>query len=143
LLGNLDDAEDAVQDALMSAWVHIDSYRGAGSSGVRSWFMRIVFNRCTDLRRRASTRRQHETAAPERPIVLPDPRPEHRETLARVRAAIGALPPKQRAALHLRIMEDMTYKQIADVLDITPGTARVYMVRARSVLRDQLGEELP
>ena len=144
LLGNLDDAEDAVQDALFKTWSRLDAFRGEGR--FRSWLLRIVFNQCTDQRRRAATRRGHELAEPrQRPAGhAPGPRAtlERRETLARVRRAMDALPEKQRAVLHLRVMEELGYAEIADVLELTPGTARVYLVRARAELRARMAGEL-
>ncbi len=144
LLGNLDDAEDAVQDALIKTWSRLDAFRGEGR--FRSWLLRIVFNQSTDQRRRATTRRGHEQAVPTQWMSRPEPAPgaalEQRETLARVRRAMDALPDKQRAVLHLRVVEELSYDEVGRVLDLTPGSARVYLVRARAELRARMAAEL-
>jgi RNA polymerase sigma-70 factor (ECF subfamily) len=141
LLGNLDDAEDAVQDALLKAWRGLSGYHGRKGS-FRGWFLRIVFNQCTDTRRRAEARRRHESAVPQPASSAPGARLEQRELLARVHAAMDTLPAKQRAALHLRVTDEMDYREIGEVLKLTPASARVYVVRARAVLRELLGPEV-
>jgi len=145
LLGNLDDAEDAVQDALLKAWRGLAGYQGRRGT-LRAWLLAIVFNQCSDSRRRSMARRRHEDRA-RRPLAAgprgdPGARLEQRELLARVRAAMDALPAKQRAALHLRVTEEMGYREIGEVLLLTPASARVYVVRARAVLRELLGPEV-
>ncbi len=141
MLGNLDDSEDAVQDAMLKAYRGLDSFRG----GFRAWFLRIVYHQSVDATRRRSTRKGHESRAAVSPEASTQTAGaiEQRETLARVRAAIDTLPARQRAALHLRVVEGLAYRAIAEVLGITPGSARVYVVRARSILRDRVGGEVP
>jgi RNA polymerase sigma-70 factor (ECF subfamily) len=141
LLGNLEDAEDAVQDALLKSWSGLRGYRGPRGS-FRAWFLRVVFNQCTDSWRRAEARRRHELAAPRPALPAPGTRLEQRELLARVRIAMSGLPAKQRAALHLRVAEEMEYREIGEVLKLTAASARVYVVRARAVLRELLGAEV-
>lgn len=139
MLGNVDDAEDAVQDALLKTYRAIDSAR----SGFRPWFLRIVYNQCVDAGRRRDTRSGHESAAAvPATATTGSAAPEQREALARVRSAIERLPERRRAALHLRVVEGMAYAAIAEVLGITAASARVYVVRARNELREQVGEVL-
>lgn len=138
LLGSTDDAEDALQDALLKAWHGLPGLRDP--QGFRGWFLRIVYHQCLDARRRRSTRRRHEQAAPP---VRPreDERPAQRELLARVRRVLDALPPKQAAALHLRVHEGLEYGELAPILGLTPASARVYVVKARRALRERLGPD--
>lgn len=135
LLGNVEDAEDAVQDALIKTWKALPSYR-AGT--LRGWFLRIVYNQCTDARRRRDTRRTYEERTPVSRPAPPDEHAVHREALRRVADAMEGLPPKQKAALHLRVVEECSYDEVGAVLGLTPRSARVYVARARSVLRETL-----
>ncbi|GJM22686.1 MAG: hypothetical protein DHS20C15_26010 [Planctomycetota bacterium] len=141
LLGNHEDAEDALQEALIKTLRHL--HRAEPDRGFRSWFLRIVFNQCLDTRRRRETRKRHEQASTPAPIASAsvESRARGRESLARVRALMESMPPKQAAALHLRVFEEFDYEQIAGVLGITAGSARVYLVKARRRLRAELGEE--
>ena len=140
LLGNHDDAEDALQDALLKTHQNIASLRNA--AGFRSWFLRIVYHQCLDARRRRQTRQGYERAAPPQPFQQPSERASLAETLARVRAVLEELPAKQRAALHLRVFEHMAYDEVAAVLGLTSRSARVYVVKARRHLRQRLGPDL-
>ncbi len=135
LLGNLEDAEDAVQDALIKTWKGLASYHGGS---FRAWFLRILYNQCTDARRRRDTRRSYEERTPVARPASPDRQAEAREALRRVADAMEGLPPKQKAALHLRVLEESSYDEIGSVLGLTPRSARVYVARARSVLRETL-----
>lgn len=142
LLGNREDAEDAMQEALVKTLRHLD--RVDPARGFRSWFLRIVYNQCLDARRRREVRRRHEKGAAHVEAVPSSGarRVDERESLARVTALLAELPPKQAAALHLRVFEEFDYAHIAEVLSITPASARVYLVKARKHLRAELGEEL-
>ena len=66
----------------------------------------------------------------------------HRDVLRRVREVMTELPAKQQAVLHLRVFEEMSYAAIAAALDLTPRSARVYLVKARAHLRGRLGREI-
>ena len=141
LLGNHDDAEDAVQEALLK------TYRTrallAEVADERSWFLRVVFNQCMDARRRRASRSRHEHAQPAAPMApANDEGSARRDVLRRVREVMGELPPKQQAVLHLRVYEELDYASIGEALDLSPRSARVYLVKARAHLRQRLGHEL-
>ncbi len=140
LLGNHDDAEDALQDALLKTHNNLASLRHV--AGFRSWFLRIVYHQCLDARRRRQTRQGYERAVPPQPLQQPSERASVAETLARVRAVLEELPAKQRAALHLRVFEHMAYDEVAAVLGLTSRSARVYVVKARRHLRQRMGPDL-
>lgn len=141
MLGNLDDAEDAMQEAL------IKTHRGLAALpddvGFGAWFLRVVYHQALDLLRRRGTRARHETVAASTAAASGGADlPAQRETLRRVHEVMQELPEKQRAALHLRAHEDLSYDEIAAVLGLTAASARVYVVRARSHLRERLATEL-
>jgi RNA polymerase sigma-70 factor (ECF subfamily) len=135
-LGNPDDAADALQDAMISA------YRGAagfrGGSAVTTWMHRIVINACLDLARRKAVR-------PTEPLRL-DPTSEplgrdqvdERETSLAVLAALRTLPPEQAAAVVLVDIEGYPVTQVASMLDVPTGTVKSRCARARARLAEQL-----
>lgn len=143
LLGNADDAEDVVQDALLKTYGSLATLKDP--AGIRSWFLSIVWRQGLDALRRRKLRSRHEQAQawPARPASEPaDELSARRELLARVHGVLEELPPKQRAVLHLRVYEGLEYAEIARIVGITPGSARVYLVKARHHLRERLGAEL-
>src|SRR5262245_23763461 len=90
LLGNLEDAQDAVQEALFKAWRGLPGWRPSVPFG--AWLMRIVFNQCVDARRRRGTRARHEAQAAAGTPQRPADRSAQRETLRRVAEAFARLP---------------------------------------------------
>jgi RNA polymerase sigma-70 factor, ECF subfamily len=140
LLGSPEDADDALQESLLKAWRGLAGVRP--EVPFRAFFLRVVFNQCADQRRRRATRRRHELAVRPAPERAASDRSAQRETLAKVAAAIAQLPARQQAALHLRVFEELDYRTIGAVLGITERSARIYVVRARSVLRERLAAEL-
>jgi RNA polymerase sigma-70 factor (ECF subfamily) len=155
LTGREADAQDAVQEACLRAMRFIGDFRG---SDARPWLLKIVRNTClTSLRKR----RAHETMSldagageeGELPLaalvaVADDSLDPHmlllREAnVAAVREAIEKLPPEYREAVILREMEQMSYKQIADVTDVPIGTVMSRLARARRRLAELLSEARP
>jgi len=135
-LGQPEDAADALQDALLSA------YRGAagfrGGSAVTTWMHRIVVNACLDLARRRAVR-------PTEPLLV-DPSSERpgrdtvadRETSLAVLAALRTLPPEQAAAVVLVDIEGYPVNEVAEMLQIPSGTVKSRCARARARLAEQL-----
>lgn len=140
LMGNMDDGEDALQDALLKAWHGLDLLRD--ERGFGAWLLRIVYHQSLDARRRRDTRHRHESAGEGTEVSPPDVEASHRELLRRVQAAMAELPPRLQAALHLRVHEQLPHDELATVLGVTPGTARALVSRARRRLRDRLGDLL-
>lgn len=135
-LGNPDDAADALQDALLSA------YRGAagfrGGSAVTTWLHRIVVNACLDLARRKSVRptqplRDDPAVAPTAPDAIAG-----RETSLAVTAALRTLPFDQAAAVVLVDVEGFSVAEVAEMRDVPSGTVKSRCARARARLAEQL-----
>lgn len=132
------DAQDVVQDALLQAWKNLTAYRG--DSGFGTWLIRIVINRCHNLRR--STR--PTTALPEHDPATAAPGPETLAVAGHRRdatiAAVAALPFDQRAALVLHTFGGCTHAEVGRILGISESAAKVRVHRARHALIDQLKE---
>lgn len=125
-------ADDLVQDCLERAISRRGQWRGEGS--VRAWLFRILLNQFRDSRRRDAARVRlvavDSVAEPARPAAQED-----HLALREVYAAIGRLPPDQRAALLLVALEGMNFTEAAHVLNIPEGTLASRLARARAALR--------
>lgn len=129
-LGDREEAADALQDALVSAYRRAGSFRG--EAAVTTWLHRVVVNACLDRVRRRNAR--PTVALPER--ELPDHRDAHAstETAVDVRAALGRLPEHQRQALVLVDMHGLSVSEAAQVLDVAEGTVKSRCARGRAAL---------
>ena len=161
MLGEPETAADVTQDAFLSAFRHIGTFRGAS---FRPWLLRIVSNACYDYWR-ARARRQTTSldalvdAEPEDegtgghvPAAMMDEQwdPERTalrsELVALIQAALLEIPMEQRLALVLSDIQGMSYEEIADVMQTSLGTVKSRISRARGRMRDVLrahGELLP
>jgi RNA polymerase sigma-70 factor (ECF subfamily) len=140
LLGNEHDAADAVHDAFVRATRAADTYAGGNA---RAWWLAIVRNCC--LARLASRQRE----AQQRHLSLvPEPAPsqaseveadaEAKQRQTFIAAQLRALPSEFREALVLREIEDLSYREIADVLGVPIGTVMSRLARGRALLRRAL-----
>ena len=145
------DADEAVQDAFVKVFLHIDTYRDELSFDV--WFMRILVNACLD-RLKSRSRQQRWLASPiddaheARPLeqaVGPEPSTEHqllvRERWERMLEAVAALPDRQRLVFTLSHLDERTAGEISASTGMSPATVRVHLFRAIRKLRAVLGDE--
>lgn len=136
------DADDAAQDAFLSALDRIETYDRSRPFG--PWLMRIATNAAIDLLRRRNVRRTEmldEALAGSRDSPARDA--EQSELAARVRNALATLPERQRAAVTLFDLEGYAHAEIAKILGIPEGTVRSDVFHARRKLRDALGVYAP
>ena len=137
--GDPEDAADALQDALISAYRRASQFRG--DSQVTTWLHRIVVNACLDRMRRRSTRPtvplpvEEETGIP-----LPDPedRIARRELQLDIAAALAELPEDQREAVALVDIEGWSIDQAALMLGCPAGTVKSRCSRGRAKLAIRL-----
>ena len=137
-LGDREEAADAVQDALVSAFRAAHTFRG--QSAVTTWLHRITVNACLDRARRTASRRTSPVSdevhfeallEPHESAEAPAERGElHRELIA----ALATLPPEQRAALVLVDMQGYPVAEAAEVLDVATGTVKSRCARGRAKL---------
>lgn len=140
LLGSRSEAEDAVQEAFVSAWRKLPEFRG--DAGFGTWMHRIVTNRCLNtLRARRPVADIDEL--PERPAPDHQNSPERAaESQAAVRAlgeAMALLSSEQRACWVLREIETMPYETIAEMVGISQEAVRARVFRARRCLTEAMG----
>ncbi len=143
MLGSADAADDVAQDVFMRIWARPRAYDPARGRFV-SWLSRVAANACIDRLRRNEPGRLDEAAADR--LVDPAPDPERRamqsETAERVRAAVSALPERQRLAIVLSHDLGHTNIEIASIMDTTVEAVESLLGRARRRLKAQLREEL-
>jgi RNA polymerase sigma-70 factor (ECF subfamily) len=152
VLRNSSDAEDAVQEAYVSAFAHLASYRG--DSSLAAWLSRIVMNEAlgrlrqkrptVDLDTLEST--AHEAEIIQFPRSNPNDDPERtmaqRQILELVEKATDALPEVYRLVFVTRVIEGMSVEETAELLDIKPETVKTRLHRARQFVRDQLNKQI-
>jgi RNA polymerase sigma factor (sigma-70 family) len=142
LVGNLEDARDALQEAFLKCWKHQDQV--AGVQNLKAWIFRIALNTGRDLRETAWRRKRQGLPEDETSIAGSEQRPdeivEHDERLQRLRGAMQQLRDEEKEVFLLRQNGDMTYEEIAEALEIPSGTVKTRMRLALSRLRTVLGE---
>ena len=149
LLGNEADALDAVQEAFVKALTHLPTFEGRSS--FKTWLLRVVNNAALDLGRqrgrREELRREEHSAdtEPEAPAADEEPGRElERADLRRLLdEALRQLPEAQRRTFVLHVDGGLSYREVADVLDISIGTVMSRLFYARQKLRALLAERWP
>ncbi|CAL9506042.1 RNA polymerase sigma factor SigM [Streptomyces sp. Tu 3180] len=137
-LGDREEAADAVQDALVSAYRAAHTFRG--QSAVTTWLHRITVNACLDRARKAASRKTAPVDDTERLEQLLEPHesasaPVERNDLHRqLIEAMGTLPPDQRAALVLVDMQGYPVAEAARILGVPTGTVKSRCARGRARL---------
>jgi len=141
-LRNDADASDVAQQTFVRAYRALDGFRGAAS--VRSWLYRIAINlalnHLRDNKREipdeiGEDRLSRGATGPQQ--IIAD------EEAARLRAAIAELPPKQRMVLELRVFEDLSFREVAEMADCTENAAKVNFHYAVKRLKEILGDPTP
>ena len=142
LCGDARLAEDMAQEAFLRAWINLSSFHP--QSSIRNWFYRIAVNAALDVLRR----RPEETLEDEATQMLPDQKtsPEvamiEKEGMTQVQQAIQSLPEAARSVLILREYGELSYQEIANVLNVPVGTVMSRLNYARNRLRELLRVEL-
>lgn len=154
LLEDSSEAGDVVQEVFLKVFRHIGSFRG--QSSLKTWIYRIAVNEAHNHRRWFSRHSRHEVGL-EQPqpesgrsyqSVLPDPgRSPYEmalgaETRSLVEQALGRINPVFRDAVVLRDVEDLSYEEIAEVLNVSLGTVKSRILRGREALRRELLERM-
>lgn len=142
--GSREESEDVGQEAFVQAFVKLDSFRG--QSAFYTWLYRIAFNIAITRKRKkrveASIDQQRDTTGDE-PIdegEVPTEQILREERAVLVHTAMGKLSEEHRSILVLREMEGCCYEVIADILQLSVGTVRSRLHRARLQLREELNE---
>jgi len=147
LVGSAEDARDLLQDTFVKAYENLKTFRGGSS--LYTWLFRIAVNTSLSHRRR---RKWVQMSAPAGDEDDPNPgnavadtaaaNPADRlvtaETEVLVQEAINGLDDEHRTVVVLRDIQHCDYRQIAEILEVPPGTVKSRLYRARMMLRDKL-----
>jgi RNA polymerase sigma-70 factor (TIGR02960 family) len=162
ILGQVQDAEDAVQETLLSAWSALESFEER--STLRSWLYRIATNRCLNMLRDSGRRPRTEPGpayTPPEPtrygeVLWLEPYPDallegivdgtagpearyetHEAVTLAFLTALHRLPPRQRAVLVLRDVLGFSATEVAAMLDTTPTSVNSALIRARATIEER------
>ncbi len=140
-LGDREEAADAVQDALVSAYRRAETFRG--DAKVSTWLHRVAVNACLDRLRRQAVRPTVPLSGDE--TVTTRDEVQDRERSLDVVAALARLPAEQRAAIVLVDLEGFSVAETAQILDVATGTVKSRCSRGRArlaVLLEHLREDV-
>src|SRR5437879_7124716 len=153
LLNDPGDASDVVQEVFLKVFRNVGHFRG--QSSLKTWIYRITVNEAHNQRRWFFRHRQREVGLDEEPEearsmaqVLPDGRPSpydyvfDRERQDMIESALSKINPTFREVVVLRDIADLSYDEIADVLQLSLGTVKSRILRGREALRQELADRL-
>jgi RNA polymerase sigma factor (sigma-70 family) len=144
MVHNRDDAEDLTMEAFGKAFNNIVNY--SADYAFSTWLFKIATNNCIDYirKKRLLTTSIDQTSKTEdgesTPIAVKDHNPDPEEAVikeqraAKIRSAIEELSPKYRALIELRYLDELSYEEIAEKLDIPLGTVKAQLFRAKDML---------
>ncbi len=138
MLGEEEDAEEAVQDTFVRVYDHLGQFRP--DARFEPWLFRILANRCRTVRERRR-RRESLVTTGELPAVAAEAPAISQDLLEEVEAALEELPAEQREAFLLRHVEDLSYEDMAVITGVRLSALRMRVKRACDTLRTRLNEE--
>ena len=145
MLRNTEDAVEATQEVFLAAWQGLAGFRG--DARFATWLYRIAYNHCLKIaerQRRDATARAELAAesarawSAEGALSARMALDAERAMRERVRGEIANLPPKYRAVLVLRHLNELSYEEMAEVMRVPIGTVKTQLFRARALLKERL-----
>jgi RNA polymerase sigma factor (sigma-70 family) len=137
ILNNDMEAEDAMQNAYINAYEHLDKFEGRSSFG--TWLIRIMLNECLAQKKRKLKKMEFEKQ-PGKYINMTTPAKimANKELNGILENAVGQLPEKYRLVFVLREIEDMSVKETSQALSIAEPNVKVRLNRAKTMLKESL-----
>ena len=144
MLGNSHDAEDAAQDVFLRAYQNLNRFKPEAS--LLTWLYRIAINTCIDYRRKPffeslfKTSKEGDVFVVDQPSDSPSPARlyESKQISNAIQLALGRLSGKLRTVIVLKEIEGLSYEEISEVLDVSIGTVKSRISRAREELKELL-----
>ncbi|MBM7582584.1 RNA polymerase sigma-70 factor (ECF subfamily) [Caldicoprobacter guelmensis] len=150
MTNNKEDAEDLAQEVFIKVYKNLKSFKG--NSKISTWIYRIAYNTCIDKYKKGSKvdtvslnpGKDEDAVGIE--LVSGDPLPEEevikKERYRKLQACIAALKPEYKTVIILRDIQNYSYEEIAEILQVPLGTVKSHISRARAALSDALREML-
>lgn len=146
ILRHPEDAEDATQEIFVRVHEALGQFAGRGAFG--AWLRRLTVNHCLNRAQSAATRAASRSYSldlmtetlPASQECDPEERLLRSEQQARIKMELNDLPPSQRAALGLRLLEGLSYEEIAELMGVPVNSVRSWLHRGRARLREALEE---
>jgi RNA polymerase sigma-70 factor (ECF subfamily) len=144
MLGNAHDAEDTAQDVFLKAYQNLNKFKPEAS--LHTWLYRIAVNTCIDYRRKPFFESLFKTSKAGDEFMIDQldgsPSPERlyesKQIGDAIQFALGRLSGKLRTVIVLKEIEELSYEEIAEVLDVSVGTVKSRISRAREELKELL-----
>ncbi len=147
IVGNSEDAADMTQETFLKVWRNLEGFHG--ESAFSTWLFRLASNTCLDYLRTLKRRpvlplAVNDSDGEEQTMDVADEAPSPEEALlakeerSLLQEAMSALDAEQRQILTLRVVNDLSYTEIAQVLSLKEGTVKSRLARAREHLRKKL-----
>lgn len=134
ILGDAEEVKEAMQETFLRVFRHLKRYDE--SRDFFGWLYRIAVNVCRDLDQRRRRRRIFTPIDDALPIAI---EPRTNDDVEQLRRAIDTLPERERLAILLRDIEELSTEDVAEILGNTPATVRVQISKARAKLRAWFG----
>ena len=140
LLRKHEDADEAAQVAFVRAWTARSQFRGAAQ--LRTWLTRIVLNVSKSMlsARRVEHPLPDESGWADSECTDPGVRIDRVRSLHELRRAVGALPTRQQEVVMLKVYEGLTYREVAEILELSEGAVKAHLHQAVSNLKRGLAE---
>jgi len=146
MLGNAHDAQDAAQDTFIKAYRNLEKF--IPESSFYTWLYRIAVNTCLDYKKRPFFESLFTTSGESEELMIeeiaPAPSPERLYASKQIRNALlkslKKLSPKLRTVIILKEIEGFSYEEIAEITEMSIGTVKSRIARAREELRELMKE---
>jgi RNA polymerase sigma-70 factor (ECF subfamily) len=135
-MGNADDAQDVLQDGFVKVFKNLDRFRGEGS--FEGWIRRIFVN--TAIEQLRKKRPDQSLSEKEERIEMPAVGAVDRLSEKDLLQLISELSPGYRSVFNLYVIEGMGHKEIAELLNISEGTSKSQLARARMILQHKVNQ---
>lgn len=140
MVGNKFDADDVVQDVLIKMWENIDNFNVLSA---KAWMIKTTHNRCIDMLRKRNVSMKNETPMEENFMEHASPddlnsRISDRITSEHILEKVKSLPDNLRSVFVLYEIQGFKYKEISKSLDMPINSVKVYLLRARKKLQEEL-----
>lgn len=143
MVHNTSDHEDLCQDIFIKVFHHLSSFKF--ESKFSTWIAQIAYNTCINHLEKKKVKLFHDLTAEEQTLesyaddtISPDQFTERADISRRLQTEIAELPLQFRTILTLFHLDEMSYRDIAAIMDLPEGTVKSYLFRARRLLKDRL-----